>query len=251
MIISCPACESRFNIDPDRVPASGRQVRCGKCGHVWRIAADGSPVADVTGNPSAPEQAVTDGPSRFSVGRSTPPADEPSAMEDGSLPPPTDRQDDESPETAAEPPLIEPASEPSDYPADTVQDSRPQPAAVADTGATAESSVAGKTDGGGDGDEAEGASGAADTGSDARPVPPLLGSTMTPNARQKLAEARKGRSRVRFLVIALVLMVVAALAVSFIRRHDSLNDALRMVPGLDENSPAENSSDETAGDDAQ
>lgn len=70
---------------------------------------------------------------------------------------------------------------------------------------------------------------------DAAGAAPLIqGPAMTPTARQKLAEARKGRSRVRFLIIALVLVIVAAVAVSFIRQPDGLNDALRNVPGLDE-----------------
>jgi len=35
MIITCPNCETRFNVDPGRLLPNGRTVRCAKCGHVW------------------------------------------------------------------------------------------------------------------------------------------------------------------------------------------------------------------------
>lgn len=201
MIISCPACESRFKIDPDRVPAEGRQVRCGKCAHVWRIAADGGSMPAADGSP--PESADTGSRSGL-FGKSPPATDDMPAGENGSSSPADDLRDGNGPENPAE----------------------QVPATMSDNAAAAVQE------------------GETDAGNDAGPAPPLLGSTITPNARQKLAEARKGRSRVRFLVIALALMIVAVVAVSFIKGTDGLNDALRNVPGLDEGNAGDGIIDE-------
>ena len=35
MIITCPACATRYQADESKFPAEGRQVRCAKCGNVW------------------------------------------------------------------------------------------------------------------------------------------------------------------------------------------------------------------------
>lgn len=36
MILTCPSCEARFNVEPEALLPNGRTVRCGKCGHTWR-----------------------------------------------------------------------------------------------------------------------------------------------------------------------------------------------------------------------
>ena len=38
MIINCPSCETRYLVDPAALGEAGRQVRCARCGHVWREA---------------------------------------------------------------------------------------------------------------------------------------------------------------------------------------------------------------------
>jgi len=35
MILTCPACATRYQADEAKFPPEGRQVRCAKCGHVW------------------------------------------------------------------------------------------------------------------------------------------------------------------------------------------------------------------------
>lgn len=35
MIVSCPACEIRFEVDQEQLGYDGRVVRCGKCGNCW------------------------------------------------------------------------------------------------------------------------------------------------------------------------------------------------------------------------
>jgi predicted Zn finger-like uncharacterized protein len=36
VIIACPSCGARFNLDPAKLLPAGRNVRCAKCGHGWR-----------------------------------------------------------------------------------------------------------------------------------------------------------------------------------------------------------------------
>lgn len=36
MILTCPACATRYAIDPASLGASGRKVRCAKCQHLWQ-----------------------------------------------------------------------------------------------------------------------------------------------------------------------------------------------------------------------
>ena len=35
MIIACPSCQTRFNVDSAKLQPAGRNVRCAKCGHRW------------------------------------------------------------------------------------------------------------------------------------------------------------------------------------------------------------------------
>jgi predicted Zn finger-like uncharacterized protein len=36
MILTCPNCQTRYQADATRFPPAGRDVRCAKCGHLWR-----------------------------------------------------------------------------------------------------------------------------------------------------------------------------------------------------------------------
>ena len=35
MIITCPSCKKRFEINETLIPVDGRNLQCGSCGHVW------------------------------------------------------------------------------------------------------------------------------------------------------------------------------------------------------------------------
>ncbi len=35
MILICPACSTRYRLDPSRLGGDGRRVRCAKCAHTW------------------------------------------------------------------------------------------------------------------------------------------------------------------------------------------------------------------------
>lgn len=37
MIVSCPNCDTRFNLDPSAFKNGRRRVRCGRCGHKWTV----------------------------------------------------------------------------------------------------------------------------------------------------------------------------------------------------------------------
>lgn len=36
MIVTCPNCQTRYNLPDDKVPASGAKVKCSKCAHVFK-----------------------------------------------------------------------------------------------------------------------------------------------------------------------------------------------------------------------
>lgn len=40
MILVCPSCAARYEVDGAKFPAEGRKVRCKKCGHTWHQLPD-------------------------------------------------------------------------------------------------------------------------------------------------------------------------------------------------------------------
>jgi predicted Zn finger-like uncharacterized protein len=57
VIIACPSCGARFNLDPAKLLPAGRNVRCAKCEHRWRQMPDGyeEPAQIATPEPLASE----------------------------------------------------------------------------------------------------------------------------------------------------------------------------------------------------
>ncbi|HEX3673669.1 MAG TPA: DUF3426 domain-containing protein [Rhizomicrobium sp.] len=49
MILTCPQCATQYRVDAAKFPASGRNVRCQKCSHVWHQDA---PVAEPVPEPA-------------------------------------------------------------------------------------------------------------------------------------------------------------------------------------------------------
>ena len=35
MIITCPSCKKKFNLDINLIPSEGRDLQCGSCEHIW------------------------------------------------------------------------------------------------------------------------------------------------------------------------------------------------------------------------
>lgn len=90
MIIACPSCGARFNLDPAKLLPAGRNVRCAKCEHRWRQMPEGTEEPAEIATPAAP-------PSEPFPPDSAPPAAESAPpLEEAETHPPT------PPETAAE-----------------------------------------------------------------------------------------------------------------------------------------------------
>ncbi|MGN6150229.1 MAG: DUF3426 domain-containing protein [Rhizomicrobium sp.] len=55
MILVCPSCAARYEVDGSKFPPEGRKVRCKKCGHVWHQTpeADQAEIEEAIFNPQA------------------------------------------------------------------------------------------------------------------------------------------------------------------------------------------------------
>ena len=50
MIITCPNCEKKFQIDPALVPEKGRDLQCGSCNHSWFYKLENESEAQLASN---------------------------------------------------------------------------------------------------------------------------------------------------------------------------------------------------------
>jgi len=58
MILTCPSCDTRYSVDGSKFPATGRMVRCAKCGHSWHQQGEPPPQPEAApdSNDGAAEQ---------------------------------------------------------------------------------------------------------------------------------------------------------------------------------------------------
>jgi predicted Zn finger-like uncharacterized protein len=62
MILTCPECATRYEIDAAKFPAAGRKVRCKKCSHVWFQPGEGGEVEPAAAEPVAEAPAAAYAP---------------------------------------------------------------------------------------------------------------------------------------------------------------------------------------------
>ena len=60
MIITCPACATRYTVKPEVFPASGRSVKCARCAQTWHALPEDEPAepAAPPGDTDAPREPV-------------------------------------------------------------------------------------------------------------------------------------------------------------------------------------------------
>jgi predicted Zn finger-like uncharacterized protein len=82
MILTCPACQTRYTVDAAKFPSQGRNVRCARCGEVWHAAPPADePVVFTPAHPSEPAfaPAAEPAPPREAYARPEPRDAEPQA----------------------------------------------------------------------------------------------------------------------------------------------------------------------------
>jgi predicted Zn finger-like uncharacterized protein len=62
MIITCPACKTRYTVDDATIGADGRRVRCADCGHVWHYSAEAAAIQEAIAEVTAQVGPATDRP---------------------------------------------------------------------------------------------------------------------------------------------------------------------------------------------
>lgn len=59
MIVACPQCATRFEVDDAAIPPGGRKVKCAQCAHVWAARPEAAaPVTRPPERPAPPQRAA-------------------------------------------------------------------------------------------------------------------------------------------------------------------------------------------------
>lgn len=78
MILTCPQCATRYQVDGAKFPPTGRNVRCAKCGHVWHQLGpveEPDPDAEIeVHEPTAAPKPVTESPAALRAATFSPAA---------------------------------------------------------------------------------------------------------------------------------------------------------------------------------
>lgn len=119
MILTCPACETKYVVKDGAIPPTGRQVRCAACKNAWHQAPEPTDIADDDALTSAPPPpaAVAPPPSQADAEFGGPPTPAPDAGRDAGA------GVGEIPAQAADEAMV------SDYPEPTPAAKAPAPAA--------------------------------------------------------------------------------------------------------------------------
>ena len=59
MILTCPACQTRYQVDAAKFPPQGRNVRCARCSEVWHAMPDAQNGSETEPDWMAPEPALS------------------------------------------------------------------------------------------------------------------------------------------------------------------------------------------------
>jgi predicted Zn finger-like uncharacterized protein len=62
MILTCPACGTRYTVKDGAIPPDGRQVRCANCKHSWHQDPEGAPADQAVAAPVQAEPTASDYP---------------------------------------------------------------------------------------------------------------------------------------------------------------------------------------------
>src|SRR3990170_3428604 len=62
MILTCPACNTRYVVKDGAIPPEGRQVRCASCKHSWHQDPDDSAAAPSQAAPAATDHDIAPEP---------------------------------------------------------------------------------------------------------------------------------------------------------------------------------------------
>jgi len=97
MILTCPACDTKYVVKDDAIPPGGRQVRCASCKHSWHqdpevVASEPATAADTdfSGPPSSPpsslEETAAEAPQAAHAGGQVAGEPQPDVDDDGQSP---------------------------------------------------------------------------------------------------------------------------------------------------------------------